>query len=171
MVNNAILAEMQTNDGKNLLFYSENQSVLLVFLRHFGCIFCREALDDLSGLRTSIESKGVKIILVHMSDFNTANEYFESYNLSGITHVSDPDCVFYSEFGLGKGNFSQLFGLKTWARGFEVTVMKGIPISRRQIGDGFQMPGVFLVKNGEIIKSFIHKSSADRPNYNDLVLV
>ncbi len=32
-------------------------------------------------------------------------------------------------------------------------------------GDGFQMPGVFLIKDGEVIKSFIHKTAADRPDY------
>ena len=36
-------------------------------------------------------------------------------------------------------------------------------------GDVTQMPGVFLVFHGEILKSYRHQSSADRPDYVALV--
>jgi hypothetical protein len=35
----------------------------------------------------------------------------------------------------------------------------------RVVGDGMQMPGVFLVYRGQIIRSFRHKTIADRPDY------
>jgi hypothetical protein len=35
-------------------------------------------------------------------------------------------------------------------------------------GDGFQMPGVFLIQGDEILNSFVHESAADRPNYIEL---
>ncbi|MFO0508824.1 MAG: AhpC/TSA family protein, partial [bacterium] len=36
-------------------------------------------------------------------------------------------------------------------------------------GDVTQMPGVFLVFHGEILKSYRHQSAADRPDYVALV--
>lgn len=36
-------------------------------------------------------------------------------------------------------------------------------------GDGFQMPGVFLLYHGTVLRSYRHQSAADRPNYSQLV--
>jgi hypothetical protein len=37
------------------------------------------------------------------------------------------------------------------------------------MGDGFQMPGVFLLYHSEIIRSYRHQSAADRPDYMAIV--
>ncbi|MBK9213569.1 MAG: hypothetical protein IPO14_11630 [Saprospiraceae bacterium] len=42
------LKEMKTNKGNKLYELSMQHGVLVVFLRHFGCAFCREALHELS---------------------------------------------------------------------------------------------------------------------------
>lgn len=162
------LREMKTNTGENLYELSQNQLILLVFLRHFGCTFCREALADLSESRARIEAMGARLIFVHMSDTETANRYFEKYQLQGAVHVSDPDCTFYSAFGLTKGTFNQLFGLQTWVRGFQVGLVEGHGMGK-QLGDGFQMPGIFVVQDGEIRNRFIHKLASERPDYLELV--
>ncbi|MCB0645648.1 MAG: redoxin domain-containing protein [Saprospiraceae bacterium] len=169
MIDNMMLSSMLTNDGPSVLEYSQKSPVMLVFLRHFGCIFCKEALFDISKKRKSMEAKGVKIILVHMASEEVAEDYFKMFGLKGITHISDPACNFYNEFGLKKGNSSQLMGLKNWYRGFEVSVGKGIEVSIKQIGDTFQMPGVFVIKNGQVKEKYIHKTAADRPDYEKLV--
>ncbi len=164
----ALLDEMITDNGESLRTISDQGLVLLVFLRHFGCTFCREALSDISKKRKEIEGSGTKIIFVHMTDKDTADQYFTRFNLEGATHISDPECKYYQAFGLSKGTFSQLFGLATWIRGFDAGVMQGHGIGA-QIGDGFQMPGVFAIREGVIKSSFIHKLSSDRPDYYQLV--
>jgi len=133
----------------------------------FGCIFCRESLIDISRKREDIESKNVRIVLVHMSDVDTAHQYFKTYNLESIDSVSDPECKYYKAFGLIKGSFKQLFGLKIWMRGLEAG-MKGIK-SGKMLGDGFQMPGVFILQDGEVKDKFVHKFASDRPDYVKLV--
>lgn len=168
MQNSLLLQEMTTNKGENLLELSKEQPVLLVFLRHFGCIFCREAMKDVAGKRDSFQDKGVKIVMVHMSDNTTADEYFNNYGLPGISHISDPDCKYYAAFGLAKGSFSQLFGLKNLIRGIELSAKGNLP-TFRQIGDGFQMPGIFMIRNKRIVDSYIHKTAADRPDYESII--
>jgi peroxiredoxin len=169
MISDQNLALIQTNKGNNLLELSHRGPVLLAFLRHFGCMFCRESLVDISKKRKSIESKGINIVLVHMSDNETAESYFKKFKLPGIEHISDHECRYYAMFGLTKGSFSQLFGLKTWIRGFEVAVTKQILPNTSLVGDGFQMPGIFLLKEGKIIEQFIHKSVADKPDYDNFI--
>ena len=161
--------KMVTQTGKSLHDVSCEQTVLLVFLRHFGCIFCKEALIDISKKRKSMESKCIRVVLVHMATIDVAEEYFKTFNLNGVLHISDPECQFYQEFGLLKATSSQLMGLKNWVRGFEVSVGKGIEVSIRNIGDAFQMPGVFVVREGKIEESYRHKSPADRPDYERLI--
>lgn len=164
-----IYKSAQTSKGRTLDEASFEKPVLLVFLRHFGCIFCREAMKDISKKRNEWEEKNINIILVHMTDDETAQKYFTKYGIAQIEHISNPSCNLYASFGLMKGSGSQLFGLKSWIRGFEATVMTGIPIGLKQVGDGFQMPGVFLISKGQIMDSYIHTNASDRPDYSRLI--
>lgn len=164
-----IIDSVTTDRGRTLKQASTGNPVLLVFLRHFGCVFCREAMKDIGRRKEEWQARNITVILVHMSEGDVANQYFDRFGVSGIEHISDPTCQLYASFGLGKGSASQLFGLKNWIRGFEATVINQTPIGLRQIGDGFQMPGVFLISEGEIRDSYIHASAADRPNYDALI--
>ena len=166
-VEEEIIEQMRTNKGEQLSVLSKTQPVMLVFLRHFGCTFCREALTELSIKSAQIEEKGTKIVFVHMSTNEIADRYFDRYNLKNADHISDPECKYYAAFGLVKGNFTQLFGLQTWFRGFSAGVLDGHGVGA-QLGDGFQMPGVFVITNGAIRESYIHRMASDRPDYEEL---
>ncbi len=154
----------RTQVGTSLLDLSTQSPVLLVFLRHFGCTFCREALADLAAQRRAIEALGVRISLVHMSPEADAERFFNRYGLADIDRVSDPHQNLYRAFGLARGRLGQLFGPKAWLRGFQAGILRRHGIGRLA-GDGFQMPGVFVVFHGEVLSSYRHVSAADRPNY------
>ena len=157
-----------TNEGNTLNELGKNSPLLVVFLRHFGCLFCREALHDISSNPDIIANDKIKIVLVHMASTMEAEDFFGQSTLRGIEHISDPELKMYNDFGLTKGTFRQLFGLNTWIRGYEV-MKKDIPFSNSQIGDSFQMPGIFLIKENKVVASYIHKRASDRPDYNKLI--
>lgn len=161
--------QMTTARGISVKAMSMRQPILLVFLRHFGCTFCREALKDLADRKQEINSYGGKLVLVHMSDQKTAEPYFNKYKLVGVDQVMDPACRYYEAFGLTKGTARQLFGLQSWIRGFQAGVVDGHGVGMQQLGDGFQMPGVFVMIDGQIRNKFIHKLAGDRPEYVDLL--
>lgn len=164
---NDTIARMETNFGNSVAELSQDRPVMLIFLRHFGCTFCRAALAELSQKRYNIEAKGSHLVFIHMSDYGTANRYFERYNLEGVEHVSDPSCQYYAEFGLVKGNFRQLFGFASWINGFSRGIIEGHGLGQ-ELGDGFQMPGVFVIQGGRVRESYVHKLSSDKPNYEKL---
>jgi peroxiredoxin len=168
LVDDALLSLMQTQKGENVFEISKNQPVFLVFLRHFGCQFCREAMDELSKLLPALEKENMRLVFVHMSDHKIAEEYFKKFNLPGVSHVSDPTCHFYTAFGLIKGTITQLFGLQSWFRGFSVQAKFGAEMGKH-LGDSFQMPGAFVVSGGKIRDSFVHKLPSDRPDYKKLL--
>lgn len=162
-----ILEATFTNEGFDLKTLSAKQPILLVFLRHFGCTFCREAMSDIAKIRTNIVALGLNPVIVHMAKEEIACDYFEKYKLSGITHISDPDLSLYEYFGLSKGTFGQLYGLKVWLRGLKAGLIDGHggPKLDKDLGDYSQMPGLFILKNGELKAQFHHHSAADRPDY------
>ncbi|MEM7645535.1 MAG: hypothetical protein AAF203_01385, partial [Pseudomonadota bacterium] len=45
---------------------SQKEGLLIIFVRHRGCTFCRESLANLSKVKTSILEKGIKPIVIHM---------------------------------------------------------------------------------------------------------
>ena len=149
---------------------SQDQPVLLVFLRHFGCTFCRETLADLRVQRSRIEAAGVRIALVHMSPDAEAAAFFARYSLDGISRFSDPGRGLYRRFALRRGGWRQLFGLAVWVRGARAIFADGHGLGA-PAGDGFQMPGAFLVLNGEIVRAYRHDTAASRPDYCKLAAV
>ncbi len=163
-----ILSTTYTSSGASLNDLSMEHPLLVVFLRHFGCVFCKEALSDLSKKNASLDLKGIKLVFAHMSDHETATEYFKQYNFSSYHDIADPDCEVYEKFGLTKGSFGQLFGLTVMIRGVQAN-LQGNAWSLKQIGDGFQMPGIFLINQGKIEESFIHDKVSDKPDYDNLI--
>lgn len=166
-----ILEVIYTNKERDLKSLSDQSPILLIFLRHFGCTFCRETLADMAVMRKQIEAMGIVPVMVHMAEDEVAEEYFNNYKIPNIEHVSDPDLTLYEYFGLFKGTFSQLYGLKVWIRGFKTVMVDGhkAPYSGKGLGKVNQMPGLFIVQNGNVQAQFVHHSAADRPNYLKIV--
>lgn len=158
--------------GKSLAQLADETPVLLVFLRHFGCSFCREAMSDIAKRRKRLEKRGARVVFVHMApEQETAEKFFKKYKLMPVEHVSDPEKRFYHAFGLGRGTPAQLFGLMNWIRGFQAGVIEGhgFAYHNEDIGDGFQMPGVFVLYKGEIKHAYVHAHAWDRPDYEEIV--
>jgi len=158
-----LLAEAQTTSGSSLAELSQQHPVLLVFLRHSGCTFCREALADLSVVRAKIEKNGTKLALVHMGTAESFAAFTATYGLSDVPAVSDPERRLYRGLGLRRGKLAQLLGFSVWWRGAKSFFSGHHPGALE--GDGTQMPGVFLLQNGRVVRRFIHDNAAQRPDY------
>lgn len=158
---------IQTNRGESLKELSDRNKVMLVFLRHFGCTFCREALADIHRKREEIENEGVIIVLVHQIGDKQADELLRLYHLEDIHRISDPNLEIYHAFNLNRATFKQHYGLRVMIRGFVAGLIKGHMLGPEQ-GDGWQMPGVFILREGKIIDKYIHEYVSDRPDYSEL---
>lgn len=150
--------------GRSVWDLSHEAPLLIVFLRHLGCTFCREALADIRDQRRTIEATGHRIVLVHMVERDIAHNSLERYGLGDAHQISDPDASLYSAFELRRGTLGQLFGWRSWARGFAAGVLRGHGVGPLR-GDGLQMPGAFVVHQGRIVRAFRHRHASDRPDY------
>ncbi|MFB6306118.1 MAG: SelL-related redox protein [Flavobacteriales bacterium] len=162
------MKEIPTNNGECVFDMSKRTNVMLVFLRHFGCPFCKETLNDLSKDRNKIEKYGTNIVLVHMLPEELAERILKLYGLERVSHIGDPNMELYHHFGLKKAKYSQLLCLKSIFRAFKAIVING-HLTGKPLGCCYQLPGVFVLSEGEVKKSFVHRTPADRPNYINLL--
>ena len=165
----ALLDRTRTESGRTLLQLVDESPVLLVFLRHFGCAFCRQAIDDVSKVRPDLTRLGVQAAFVHLGSPERAKPYFDYYNLSDAERVSNPDGSLYSDpvFALARVSVWQLFRPAVWIGWLRGAIFKyRIGLLKEDIQ---QMPGVFFLKDRVIANLYRHRTIADRPDYLALV--
>lgn len=158
-----LLDSYSSQSGATILSLSAERPLLVVFLRHFGCTFCREAIAELETLRPQIEALGTGIAFVHLSTDAAAQKYFAPHGLDDVPRFADPQGLLYESLGLFRAQWHQYLNPKSiarmisaWGRGHFL----GVPA-----GDIERMPGVFLFQSGTIRRSFRHKLVSDRPGY------
>jgi peroxiredoxin len=164
----SLLAAYTSQDGQSLAEFA-SRPLFLVFLRHFGCTFCREAVDTISEKRQEIEGGGSRLAFVHLGTEEKAQWFFKPYGLLDVPRFSDPEGPLYQAFGLLRWEWRQYFNSESilrmvlaWTHGH----FTGLPA-----GDIQRMPGAFLMDHGEIQKAFRHKLVSDRPDYVALATV
>ena len=162
-----VLRESRTQNGVSLFELSQQQNLLVVCVRHSGCTYCREALDDLARQKSSIQELGARPVVVHMGSIPQGEEMLRQYGCQDVDQVSDPTRQLYHALQLRLGTLTELFGVHAFRRALiEGTIFRfGFG---RIVGSVLQMPGAFLIRNGQIVKAFRHQSSADRPNYAEI---
>ncbi len=141
---------------------------LVVFLRSFGCTFCREAMADVAAARTRIHSQGAQIAFVHGGSPADAAPWFSKYALGDVTVISDPELAHYRAFGLGRTTVQSLVAPRVWTRGAVCALSHGFGVQTVEMMR--QLPGVFVIQNGAILREFRHRSPDDRPDYLSLVM-
>lgn len=147
---NDLIRFVRTSQNKTLLELSIHQNVLLVFVRHFGCTFCRETVSEMAKIEKAIIGRKLTLVFVHMSDPSYGDEFFERYYDHPVHHISDPGRTLYKSLNLRRGSLYQLFGPMTWIRGIYAGIFKGHGLGEFE-GDSMQLGGVFILSKGHVI--------------------
>lgn len=111
----------------------------MVFLRHLGCVFCREQVAMLHDYQAS------RLVFVVMASPKETAQFRQEMN-SPHTFLCDEAQELYRAFGLKRGGVGQMFNLKTFKRGMEAT-RAGHRVGR-PVGDPWVLGGAFLVSQG-----------------------
>ena len=124
-------------------------------------------MAEVAAHRPQIESSGILIAFIHPESSAAARPWFDKFGLTDVLQVSDPSLKLYVAFGLGNMRMSALLN---------PTVLVHGASSALTYGFGFQPPGllrqlggVFVVHRNQLLASFRHHSSDDRPDYLDLI--
>jgi hypothetical protein len=141
---------------------------LLVFVRHYGCLFCREMLKDLRAVRAA-DAGYPSVVVFGQGDLDESSKFFDKF-WPDVPVVCDPAKRFYDAFGLGQGSAYQMFGPRVWACGIRAAV-KGNLVGK-PVGDPWTMPGVFLASaDGELLWKHEFAHAGDHPDWRLLARV
>ncbi len=166
----AAFGGVRAESSRTLLELVDAAPVQLVLLRHFGCSFCRQAIDDISQVRGELTERGVSPVFVHLGTPERAKSYFDYYGLSSVERISNPDGSLYRNpiFELGRVSLTRIILQPAVWKGWlqDAMIKYGIGLIRE---DASQMPGVFFLRDRAIVRSFRHRTIADRPDYLRLV--
>lgn len=155
-------------NGQSLAELSASGPVLLVFLRHLGCIFCHELLASLGAAAAELEQAGFHLVFVHMGTDEQARKLLGLHGLEDALKVSDPQQRVYQAFGLGRARFFQIVNVRTVLQGLRAAIDKGYRAGK-VIGDPWQLPGLFIVRQGRVIYSYRPTQISAVPALPDLL--
>ncbi len=155
-------APLTLSDGSetSLAKLTAEGPIALVFLRHFGCAFCRQIIRQFK------KSPELPIVFVGMNDAATTESYRKR---QGSPHrfISDPGRALYRAFRMERGSFAQFMNRRVIARSFQLAaqgVFHTLPTS-----DPMQMGGaVVLAQGGRLTWEFHSADQADNPKVEDI---
>lgn len=134
---------------------------LLVFLRHFGCLFCRETVADLRAIAE--RDAAFPPVLFFTQSGSTELRAFLRRDWPGARAVADPGRHFYAAFGIERMSPLGLLRPALWAAERRARA-KGHERGERT-GDVWRLPGVFLVERARVLWSYEFRHAGDHPEW------
>ena len=145
-----VLNKYTTQKGQTFADLSAAAPVLLIFLRHLRCPFCRRVLRDVAELRTEIEKQGIAVAFVHMASESEAEKLFSYFKMADVPRFADRNRQLYRLAGLRNLRLRGLLDANILREGVQLNrEFRKAPQARG--GSLLQMPGVFLIDQGHIL--------------------
>lgn len=151
---------LSTGEQVPLKSLYERERLALVFLRHFGCTFCKEHVAQLRRL------PDLNIAFVTLGTSEQADEFRKRMD-SPHKFISDPSKELHALFNLERGGMAQVVNPHTIVRTI-AGVFKGY-MHTKPIGDPMQLPGVFLIEtDGTVEWEQRGRDAADSPSADEI---
>ena len=142
--------------------------LVVVFLRHLGCIFCREQVARLRTDYQRFRQAGAEVACIAQGDYKVGKAFSLLMGLPFPMLMCGKETSLFRQYGLLRGNLWQLFGPSSIVKGFRA--LAGGHRQGKIVGDGFQMPGLFIVdKSGTIRFARRHVNAGDNPDNGELL--
>jgi hypothetical protein len=144
---------------------NSHKIVIVHFLRHLGCIYCKHAVDQL--YKISTQNPGFPpIIFVHQSPLEVGETFFEKH-FPGASHISDPELSLYNLFGIQSLNGLHYFDPRMILKGIKLT-FQGYS-NRLGMGNMRLLSGTFLFLNGKLVWQHRAKRAGEEPNWKKVI--
>ena len=141
------------------------RTVVLVFVRHFGCLFCREQIAALRPLGERVRSLGAELVLIGHGTIEQAQAFRDEARPLAV--FTDPTRQAYCAMNMRRGRRTVLTvgvlrrAIRAWRLGFRQS---------RVAGDPFQQGGVVIVApTGPERYRFISREAGDHPTPDDIL--
>jgi hypothetical protein len=139
---------------------------VVVWLRHFGCVFCREQVAEVRAARGDIDALGGGIVFVGNGTARAA-AWFQKRFAPDSTVLTDPDLVSYRAIGARSGLVSTL-GPSAWGAG-----IRAFRSGARQTtakGHAYQQGGlVVMAPRNKVLYHHISRAAGDHAAIADVL--
>ena len=139
---------------------------VIVWLRHFGCVFCREQVAEIRANRAAIEALGGGIAFVGNGGPRYAKAFKESF-APDVTVLTDPDLRSYRTIGARSGILKTI-GPQAWKAG-----IRALRSGARQTsvkGHPYQQGAVMVLTPGDhIVYSYLSRVAGDHPSVSSVL--
>jgi len=124
------------------IWSNSERGCAVVFLRHFGCIFCSEHATQLRRDHQQFLDRGYAVVAIGLGSVQRAAKFKHDHALP-FAVLADSDQRGYQAYGLGRGTLGDIFNpvlLVKSAKALFSGARQG-----RTSGDASQLPGTFIV--------------------------
>ncbi len=149
------------------LWTASERGIVLVFLRHFGCLFCRDHVQQLRDSYPEFTRRGFDIVAIGQGTPMRAQKFVTDYQLP-FPVLGDMELASYRLFGLTHGMGNGLTDPGAYKAAFRAVLHGNLP--GKPEGDVLQNPGTFLIgKDGSILKAQIGSNAGDFPTATEII--
>ncbi len=164
-------AQVQAIDGETIdlftLWSGTDRGLALVFLRHYGCPFCKEHAREIESRSAELLAAGVAVALIGCGTSDEAQAFRDELGLTNDVY-NDPDRIAYGAYGLGQAGMSAVLNPRVLAGGIRAASKGYLP--RKSSGHPLQLQGQFLIARDGIVKSAARPTTmSDIPPVSDLL--
>ena len=163
----------------------EARPVVIAFVRHFGCLFCRQQVAQLRREVENIRALGAELVFIGNGTEEFAAAFREDLGLDPPLYV-DVSCASYRASGMQRGLVRTLGAWRTWVKLGRVLLedvrqKRGRVILRwwnRSVpalvpgtqGDAWQLGGVLVVlPDGRVPYRYVSAIAGDHPPAGEVV--
>lgn len=162
----AVIRDLDGREHELEALWAE-RPVVLVFLRHFGCLFCREQAAELHGQLPEIRRRGAELVFIGNGNRHFAQGFKADHAITSPLYV-DTKRDSYRALGMKRGFFATLGSratwknmLRAWKQGFRQGGTRG---------DAWQNGGVLVVEpGGGVAFSYLSREAGDHPPVADVL--
>ncbi|MBV9101467.1 MAG: AhpC/TSA family protein [Candidatus Dormibacteraeota bacterium] len=143
-----------------------DRPAVVVWLRHFGCLFCREQAADMRARRADIEAMGGRLVFVGNGGVRFAAGFQKEF-APDVTVLTDPELRSYRAVGARHGVLNTV-GPRAWAAG--IRALRSGARQTRVKGHPFQQGAVMVLAPGDrLVYSHISRVAGDHPPADQVV--
>jgi hypothetical protein len=136
---------------------NSNRIVIIHFLRHLGCLFCKHTVDEFYRFRQENPSFP-PVYFVHQSSTEIGEKFFGQH-YPGAAHISDTSLNLYHLFHIKRAKPANLLNPFMLWKGMQLT-LKGYR-NKSGFGDELLLSGTFLFLDGKLVWSHLAKNPGD----------
>jgi peroxiredoxin len=144
----------------------QSAPLVLVFVRHFGCPFCRDYVAQLRDASGEFEAAGGTVAIVTMGTVEQTRLFREQQRLA-YSCLADPNQDLYRAFDVPRGNWLQVAGPAVWGPGLKAVIRSGLGKAQ---GDLQQLNAEFVIDtDGRIQWAHLPRTSSEQSEMGPLL--